>query len=226
MSRVVRSPESPPQRIGILALLALGMSLAAAVPEAMSAPAPPGELWSIQLHSGLFAPIEGTGASPTVGMRYGRHYNPHLQVGLLSAWTYTRRSLEQPGQDPPNVGPGVELARIDAQLVPLMGFLQVNLTDRFLVPFAGIAGGYEWMILDALDHRTGIRTHSIYKNWAWEAYGGLGLRLNSKVRVNGELFYNGGSLERDVLDDNGKTWLEAIHVNGVGARFGLDMVFE
>jgi len=50
--------------------------------------------------------------------------------------------------------------------------------------------------------------------------------LTRAVRVNGEVFYNGGSLERRAPDENGHLWLEAVHVNGVGARIGLDMDFE
>ena len=36
-------------------------------------------LWSIQLHGGLFAPIEGNGTNPMAGMRYCKHYSSHLQ---------------------------------------------------------------------------------------------------------------------------------------------------
>jgi hypothetical protein len=61
---------------------------------------------------------------------------------------------------------------------------------------------------------------------AWETYTGIGLRLTSRVRLNSELFYTGGSLQRKVPDSSGRIWREAIDVNGVGLRVGLDSIFE
>jgi len=107
-----------------------------------------------------------------------------------------------------------------------MLFLQVNLTEkRFLVPIAGAAAGYEWFMLTANDYRTGQSAKATYANFAWEGWGGLGMRLDKTVRLDGELFYNGGSLERTVTDSSGNSWLEAIDLNGIGARVGLDIQF-
>jgi hypothetical protein len=91
---------------------------------------------------------------------------------------------------------------------------------RFLVPYAGIATGYEWFLLKANDYRTGEIGLGEYANWAWESWGGLGMRLGKDLRVDTELFYNGGSLEREVSDSSGQSWREAVHANGVGARVG------
>ena len=217
--------HAPAQCVRLVPLLALWMSLAVGVPAAIAQNGP--DIWSIQLDAGLFAPIAASGASPTIGMRYGKHYNPHVQGGLLTGWTLKSTRLEAPGDGLQSGESLVELARVDAQMVPLMGFVQVNFTERsWLVPFVGIGAGYEWLSLHAKDHRTGLNSTATYGNVAWETYAGLGLRLNSEVRLNGELFFNGGSLERDVLDPSGHAWREAVDVNGVGARVGLDMLFE
>ena len=118
------------------------------------------------------------------------------------------------------------LARIDGHLLPAMGFLQVNLTEkRALVPYAGIAVGYEWLRFVANDYRTNRTASTMYANWAWESWGGFGMRLGQDLRVDTELFYNGGSLERNVTDSSGHGWREAVDVNGVGARVGLDILF-
>ena len=206
-----------------LALVALCLSFAA---RASAAPAPLGpNVWSMQLDGGLYAPLQGTGANPTAGVRYCKHFSPHLQGGMLSAWSFKRAKLEAPaggeGSDSQ-----IELARVDANLVPLMGFLQVDLTNRFLVPFFGFGVGYEWLMLHSFDHRTGEQVKSRYANVAWQTFAGVGLQLTTIWRVNGELYYNGGSLEREVLDANGITRHEAIDANGVGVRFGLDMKFD
>lgn len=224
-SRVMRGPRPAYPRIGFASLLALWMvtgHVSVALSQAASS-----NVWSIQLHGGAFAPIEANGSSPMIGMRYAKHYSPHLYGGLLTGLASVSRSLEQSTQMPPNVGPRAELARVDARLVPLMGFLQVNFTEKsWLMPLLGIGAGYEWLAVEANDFRTGSKSTSTYGNFAWETYGGVAVRLRSKMRLSGEVYYNGGSLQRVVFDEFGSRWIEAVHVNGVGARVGLDMDFE
>lgn len=216
---------APAPSVRLALLFALCVSLGVGVPAAHAQSGR--NLWSIQLHGGSFAPIEATGMSPMLGMRYCKHYSPYLQGGLLTGWTFNTRRLMGPGSGPEGSGSDVELARVDAQLVPVMAFLQVNFTEKFfVVPLAGIGAGYEWLLVDSQDHRTGAETSTYYGSPAWEAFGGVAVPVSRGVRLNGELFYNGGSLERTVPGPDGGTWREAVHVNGVGLRVGLDMVFE
>ena len=221
----MRSVRSPAQRARLVPLLALWMSLAVGVPAAIGQVDVP--IWSIQFDGGLFAPTEASGANPIVGMRYCRHSGDHLQVGMLTGWSMKTMKVQAPGGGPEGSGSQVELARFESRLFPLMGFVQVDLTAKSrLVPFAGFGAGYEWLRLDATDHRTGLASWTVYGNVAWETYAGMGLRLTSVVRLNGELFYNGGSLERDVVDASGRAWREAVNVNAVGVRVGLDSKFR
>ena len=220
------SSLDPARRTRLATLLALWMSLTVGVSAASAQKVGP-DLWSIQLSGGMFAPIEALSASPSAGMRYGKHYGTHMQAGLLTGWTLKRSKVEAPSGSPESLEATVTLSQVDANLVPLMGFIQVDLTDRiFVVPFLGFAAGYEWLMLVSKDHQTGLETKANYGNIAWETYAGVGLRLASRVRLNGELFYNGGALQRSMLDENGRSWLEAVHVNGVGMRVGLDMIFD
>jgi hypothetical protein len=174
----------------------------------------------------LFAPIDVNAPSPTLGLRLGRRLVSHVQAGLLVGWTFQRKNLEEPVNGLPGLQPQRILARVDGQLVPAMVFLQVDLTEkRFLVPYAGIATGYEWFLLKASDYRTDETASATYANWAWESWGGIGLRLGQDVSFDFELFYNGGSLEREVSDSSGETWRETVHANGAGARVGLNFPF-
>ena len=179
----------------------------------------------MQLDGGLFAPIKGSGANPTAGMRYCKHLGPHLQGGLLTGYSFKRAKSEgATGADP---DANVELASVDAQLVPLMGFMQVDLSDRsWLVPFFGFGVGYEWLLLHSFDHQTGVQAKARFANVAWETYGGIGLQLNTIWRLNSELYYNGGSLERKAVQDDGSVQRQAVDVNGIGVRVGLDMKFD
>ena len=221
----MRSYSAPARSIRLVAMLALWASLAVGVPAASAQHAP--DYWSIQLDGGLFSPIEAGGASPSLGVRYCKHFGSHMQGGVLAGWTFKRTTVEAPADGLQSSDAQVELARAEARLVPLMAFMQVDFTDRaWLVPFAGIGAGYEWLALGAEDHRTGLKTEARYCNVAWQTYAGVGLRLTNKVRLNNELFYIGGSMQRKVMDASGRVWREAINANGVGLRVGLDMIFE
>jgi len=222
--RAERSPQAAAYRACLVLLLAWSMSLALRVPAAVAQTTP--NLWSIQLDGGLLVLDEARGPSPRMGMRYSKHYTPYVQGGLLTGFVYKGTRLEATAASTPNGDSHVELGRTDARLVPVMWFTQVDLTEKsFFVPFLGIAAGYEWLAIRTTDHQTGRDSTATYGNMAWESYAGLGFRFARNWRLNGELFYNGGSLERHVLDPDGSEWREAVHVNGVGARVGLDMVF-
>jgi hypothetical protein len=184
-----------------------------------------GPPFTLHLQGGLFAPIDVNATSPTIGLRLGRLVFPHLQGGVLTGWTFRRKNREVPVGTRPGLNPQRVLGRVDATLVPAMGFLQVNLSEkRFLVPYIGIAAGYEWLSVVANDFVTGEQAQASYANFAWESWGGFGMRLEQRLRVDVEVFYNGGKLERDVTDSSG-TWVEAIDMNGVGGRVGLDILF-
>jgi hypothetical protein len=179
---------------------------------------------SIHLYGGLFAPIDVNAPSPTIGMRLGRRLGAHLQGGLLVDWVYERKNLEQPVNGLPGLQPHLILARADGQLIPMMAYFEVSLTEkRFLVPYGGIAAGYEWLSLKATDYRTGESASATYANFGWQGWGGMGIRLDPGLRVDVELNYIGGSLERNATDGSGLR--EAVQVSGVGARVGLDISY-
>ena len=192
------------------------------------------EMWTprtktgaIHLHGGLFAPISANATSATLGARIGVNLGSHMLLGVLADWSFETKSLTQAvASDLPGLHPKTVLAKVDAHLVPAMLFLQVKLTDKFpVVPYGGVAAGYEWLILNANDYRNGATAEATYSNLAWQSYAGVGLRLSRGLRLDGELFYNGAFLERDVVDQNGVTWTEGVNANGVGARFGVNVVY-
>lgn len=224
---------TPPQRRGYFlslltaaALLTAGARGAAAQDGYAEVWSPKEEKASIHLHGGLFAPLDVDAPSPTVGLRLSKLVGSHLQAGVLTGWTLERKDLTQDTSTLPGPAPQLLLARVDAHVIPLMFFLRVNLTEKFfLVPYVGAGAGYEWLTLNAKDYRTEESRTTQYSNWAWEGWVGMGIRLGKQLRVNGEIFYNGASLEREVVDDNDKTWTEVVNLDGVGARAGLDIIF-
>jgi len=183
--------------------------------------------WILHLHGGMFTPVDVNAPSPMIGVRLSKLVGSNLQAGVLSGYTLQRKDLTEDVNSLPGTQPKRVLARSDAQLVPLMGFLRVNFTQKFwLVPYVGVGAGYEWLTYEATDYQTEVTNSSTFSNWAWEGWVGMGLRLGQSLRVNGEIFYNGASLEREVVDEFGKPWIETVDLNGVGARVGLDIIIH
>jgi hypothetical protein len=111
--------------------------------------------------------------------------------------------------------------------VPIQAFLQLNLGDgHSLVPYAGIAGGYQVLFLSATDFETGSEYDATFGGWGWQAWGGAALPLSSRARMFGEAFYNWAEVGRDVDDPAASvTYRELVDANGVGMRFGLSWGF-
>jgi outer membrane protein W len=182
---------------------------------------------SLHLHGGVFSPIDVNAPSPTVGLRLSRFVGSHLQAGVLTGWTFERKDKTQSLSTLPGTAPELLLARLDGQLVPLMGLLQVNFTDKhWLMPYFGVGAGYEWLMLKATDYQTQQTAETVYSHWGWEGWVGMGIRLDRALRVNGELYYNGASLEREIVDENDQAWKEVVNLDGAGARIGLDIIFR
>jgi hypothetical protein len=188
---------------------------------------PTNSRYALHLHGGLFSRVDISAPSPTVGLRLSKLIGSHLQAGFLTGWTLERKDETQGVSALPGPEPKILLARVDAHLIPVMAFLRVNMTEtRRLVPYFGVGVGYEWLMLKATDFRTQTVDTATFSNWAWEGWGGLGMRLGTQLRLNGEAFYNGATLKRDVTDQNGLIWKELVNLDGVGLRLGLDIIFD
>lgn len=193
----------------------------------MSSWTPDNEKVSLHLHGGVFSPLSTNAPSPTIGLRLSKLVGSHLQAGVLTGYTLQRKDLTQDVFSLPGVEPKLVLARVDASMIPLMGFLRVNFTEKhWLVPYVGVGTGFEWLTFQVTDYEFQETGTATYANLAWEGWVGLGIRLGETLRVNGELYYNGASLERDVYDDYGVLYKEVVDLDAVGARVGLDIIWQ
>ena len=183
---------------------------------------------ALHLHGGAYTPINGSSSAATIGARLGINVGQPLLFGIKSSWTYASKSAfdsTEYGRDI-NLEPRVVRATGTAHLIPAMVFLQVTLTEKFpIVPYMGIGAGYEWLVLKAKDYVTEFDTTVTYANPAWEWYAGMGLKISQGLRFDTEVYYNGGTLGRDVTDVNGIVRREVVDIDGVGARVGLHITY-
>ena len=181
-----------------------------------------------QIHLGFFDPDGHPSNGLVVGFRGGLAVDPHLQIGANLDWRHKGASeavLIREG-----VGPGGEtiatkqdLARSSSDLIPLLGFLQVEAGPELpVIPYFGVAGGYEALFLSAKDFQSGETFDGTFDGFGWQVWGGAAWPLSSNARLNAELFVNGAELGRDVDDPTtGQTLRETVNMDGTGMRFGL-----
>src|SRR5262249_59759630 len=99
----------------------------------------------INLHGGLFALSHSSANSPTMGLRIGLDLGSHVLLGVLGDWSFNQKSLRTPVSGAlPGYEPNIVLAKVNAQLIPAMAFLQIKLTDKIpLVPYIGVGAHVE-----------------------------------------------------------------------------------
>lgn len=181
-----------------------------------------------QLHLGFYDPDGDPSRKFLVGMRGGPMVDSNVQLGVGLDWAHdsdrtTSVSSTTPGPGGTPIIVQRELARASSDFFPLMAFLQVSADDDLsIMPYFGIAGGYQFLNLSADDFETGESYDATFGGWGWQLWGGLAMPLSGRTRLTGEIFWNGAELGRDVDDDLfGGSYRETVDADGAGARFGL-----
>ena len=183
-----------------------------------------------QIHAGLFDPNEDLDAGFYGGFRIGPQVDPRVQIGLAMDWWHRSEDQEMalgtydwPGGE---LESSLILSQSTLDLVPLMVFVQVSGDENMsLIPYAGAGAGYQWLFLTSDDYLTYESYDETFGGFGWQVWGGLGIPLSGRTRLNGEVFYNGCEAASDVdvyLEEYGLvTVRDVVKMNGVGARIGL-----
>jgi len=184
-----------------------------------------------QLHAGVFAPDGYNGNQFDLGFRAGANIDKRVQIGLGADWSHKNLSSTTIVHTTPLPGGGtaeqqIELAKSSTNLFPFMAYLQFAPGGKGLVPYLGVGGGYEALLISATDFQTGSQYSATFGGWGWQAWGGLAIPLGNHTRLVSEVFRNTSNVERNVNDPlTGQTLKEVVNVDGVGARFGLGWGF-
>ena len=181
-----------------------------------------------QIHFGFFDPDGDQGSRFDVGVRGGPALDQHVQLGLAVDWIHKGENISSVSST--TTGPGgvpievrQDIARASVNMFPILGYLQFSGGDDLsVIPYVGVAGGYEVLLLSGDDFQTGQSFEGTFSGWGWQVWGGAGVPLSGRTRLNGEVFVNGAELGRDASDPNsGQTIHETVNGDGFGLRFGL-----
>lgn len=185
-----------------------------------------------QIHFGFFDP-DGHGATSfLLGLRGGPLVSPNVQIGGGVDWIYRTDDQTEVAGEPFQSGgttitPTRVLSRASTNLFPFTLFMQVQGDEnQSVIPYGGIAGGWEVLFLSADDFTTGDSFNATFTGWGWQAWLGAGIPLSGQARLNGEVYVNQAEPERDVDDAaTGLTFRERVKADGVGMRLGLQFGF-
>ncbi len=184
-----------------------------------------------QIHAGFLDPTDNFGTSFDGGVRIGPMVDPHVQLGVGVDWWHRNTSQTANVGSIPIPGGGganaqIELSHSTADLLPVLGFVQVSGDeDMPVVPYAGAGAGYEWLIVSA-DLPDGSTFDQTFSAFGWQGWVGAGIPFsNSRARINGEIFYNGSEPAADVILADGTAAHVKVNMNGVGMRFGVSWGF-
>jgi hypothetical protein len=185
-----------------------------------------------QVHGGFFDPGGDQGRGLLFGFRSGPKVDQHVQLGVGLDWRHkSQRYTELIGT---GTGPGGEeieirreLSRSTSNWVPLQVFAEVNAgRDMGVIPYFGIAGGYQWLGISGDDFSDGSFFDTTFGGWGWQAWGGAAFGIGPRTRLNAEVFLNDADLHRDSIDAfTGDAVRETVRMDGVGMRFGMSWGF-
>ncbi len=187
-----------------------------------------------QVHGGFFDPTEGFSPGFVGGFRMGPQVDPRVQIGLAVDWWHRSESttldLGEVRFPAARGDSRLLLSRASADLMPILAFVQISGDENLpVIPYGGFGAGYEWLFLTVDDYLTGESFQQTFGGFGWQVWGGAGIPLDGRTRVNGEVFYNGSEVGSDAdvyLDELGAvTVRDVVQMNGLGMRIGLSWGF-
>lgn len=194
-------------------------------PHRSSAPAGYGS--SSQIYGGVFEPSHGSGQGFVLGLRGGPNLAPQLQLGVAADWEHRGNDYGTVVGSSPGPGGTIVVTRqiqsSSENTFPLMAYMQLSANPkRALVPYLGIAGGYEIVTLSATDYLTGSSFNATYGGWGWQSWAGLRVPFSPHSGLMAEVYTNQATAYRDVYDPfYNATLRESVGLDGVGFRGGL-----
>jgi hypothetical protein len=183
-----------------------------------------------QVHIGFFDPTDDFSTGFVGGFRMGPQVDPRVQIGLAVDWWHRSESTTMDlGEFQLPVVSGdsrLVLSRTSADLMPVLAFVQVSGDENLsIIPYGGFGVGYEWLFITADDYLTSESFEQTFSGFGWQVWGGAGIPLDGRTRINGEVFYNGSEVGSDVdvyIPGIGPaTVRDVVRMNGLGVRLGV-----
>lgn len=185
----------------------------------------------MQIRGGFYDAEDVSANDWTVGFKVAGNIAPSVTVGLaadLHRRTDAQRTVTSQYTDPTGhtVTTSTNTVQAESNLVPLMGSLEFHFPSPGIDPYFGGAAGWEFLNVQATDLSSGLDYEADYDGPGYQLFGGIGMPLGPRAKLNLEAYWNGSTVKRTVYDpDLGFDVEERVKVDGVGGRAGLAFAF-
>ncbi len=181
----------------------------------------------IKIKIGTFNPKDAK-AGFIGGISTGRQVDERVDFGIgadLFIRKFTQEtsvgSVDSLGQ----ITPEVTQTEISYSMygLPIMVHIDVRiLPNAIVIPYAGIAGGYELLFSREANYLEDKKDNRLYGGFGWQATVGAEYPFGSASAILGEILYNGCTLSRSQgSSEAGFPLHEELDFSGLGFRLGF-----
>lgn len=164
-----------------------------------------------------------------VGLSTGRQVDERVDFGLgadLFLRKFTQETTVQEEQTTPGGTTLQDVQKeIDYSLYALPIMIQLNiriLPQAVVIPYVGLAGGYEIVFSREANYLTGDKDNRLYGGFGWQLMLGGEFPFGRASGFLGEIFYNGCTVSRNKgSSDLGFPISEKLDFSGLGFRLGV-----
>jgi len=185
------------------------------------------EVTSAQTYLGIrvgsFNP-EDAKSGLTIGINTGRAVDDHVEIGLAADLFIRKFSQETVvGNDPEGGTLIQEEIEYSMYALPVMAQLTLNILPyAIVVPYAGLAVGYEMVYSSESNFELDETDRRFYGGFGWQVALGGKYYIGSSSAFFGELFYNGATVKRNKgSNEAGFPIREELNFSGLGFRVGF-----
>jgi len=181
----------------------------------------------IKIKIGTFNPRDAK-AGFIGGISTGRQVDERVDFGI-GADLFIRRFTEET-----EVSVDTSLEQTNPQIVqtnlaysmyglPIMVHIDVRiLPDAAVIPYVGLAGGYELLFSREANYLEDKKDNRLYGGFGWQAMIGAEYPFGSSSAILGEIMYNGCTLSRSQgSSEAGFPLHEELDFSGLGFRLGF-----
>jgi hypothetical protein len=181
----------------------------------------------LKVKIGTFNP-EDAKAGLLVGISTGRQVDERVDFGI-GADLFIRRFTEETQVDTNTssnqIDPDLYQTSISYSMygLPIMVHIDARiLRDAQVIPYVGIAGGYELLFSREANYLEDRKENRLYGGFGWQAMIGAEYPFGSSSAILGEIMYNGCTLSRSQgSNEAGFPLHEELNFSGLGFRIGM-----
>lgn len=201
------------------------------VPAALVPMPPPEPYGWFTMRGGIFDADGVTEDDFVLGLKITGRVGNGMHMGISTDWqyhevTYVERVDQYSGPGGAPVEVTVTSHEVESHLIPMMAVFEWRPRFGPIQPFIGSGLGYEILVVETLDYRTGYEYQDDFGGFGWQPYGGVAFTFGRAFQLVTEVYGNLSTVERTVRDyQTGYLAEQQVDVDGIGLRAGLAFGF-